>query len=350
LGIIAMSVPRLRLIAGRYFWRPTKAVKALGFANESLGSDLHTAIARARDLNKQVEKAKSGIKDSPQPKARTISALIDAYQGSAGYTALKRSTVPAYDCVLREIRSRAGDHMVADIDRAGLKETYLKLQKRGLSVANLHMRIWRMLLNVAVDSGWINANPAAKLNLTAPPERETVWTPDQAAQFCEAALADGSPQIRLAFLLAYDLGQRMGDILKLSWSNYTGNGFRIKQSKTKAHINVPFENPFLWAEIDSMDRKGALVLLMAKDRPWREAYFSHECTRIRRLAKLPEDLKFRDLRRTAATESGDGGASEDQMRAQFGWRSRQVISRYVRPTDKMAGDAQEKRRKNRSKG
>jgi hypothetical protein len=31
MGQIEVNIPRLRQIHGRYFWRPTKAVKALGF-------------------------------------------------------------------------------------------------------------------------------------------------------------------------------------------------------------------------------------------------------------------------------------------------------------------------------
>ena len=52
MGGIKVVVPRLRCIHGRYFWRPTKAVKQIGFANVPLGSDLVNAIQEARRLKR----------------------------------------------------------------------------------------------------------------------------------------------------------------------------------------------------------------------------------------------------------------------------------------------------------
>ena len=55
-----VTVKRLRYTSGRYFWRPTPAVKRLGFAAEALGSDLARAVARAQKLNDLVEQAVGG--------------------------------------------------------------------------------------------------------------------------------------------------------------------------------------------------------------------------------------------------------------------------------------------------
>ena len=44
-----VKVRRLRCIAGRYFWRPTPAIRRLGFANEALGSDLGHSMAQSVD-------------------------------------------------------------------------------------------------------------------------------------------------------------------------------------------------------------------------------------------------------------------------------------------------------------
>jgi len=55
-----VNVPRMRCIHGRYFWRPTKAVKRLGFANVALGADLLKAVQEAGRLNDEVEKVRRG--------------------------------------------------------------------------------------------------------------------------------------------------------------------------------------------------------------------------------------------------------------------------------------------------
>jgi hypothetical protein len=65
MGGIEVSVPRLRRIHGRYFWRPTKAVKQLGFANVALGGDLVKAVQEARRLNDEVQRLRRGADDRP---------------------------------------------------------------------------------------------------------------------------------------------------------------------------------------------------------------------------------------------------------------------------------------------
>jgi hypothetical protein len=38
MGEISMSVPRLRCIAGRWFWRPSASLRAKGYKNIALGT------------------------------------------------------------------------------------------------------------------------------------------------------------------------------------------------------------------------------------------------------------------------------------------------------------------------
>jgi hypothetical protein len=47
--------------------------------------------------------------------------------------------------------------------------------------------------------------------------------------------------------------------------------------------------------------------------PWDENQFRHEVRRVARLASIPDDLQFRDLRATAMTEFADAGADVIDM-------------------------------------
>lgn len=340
-----MTVPRIRVKHGAFYWQPTPAVQALGFPARPLGKDPARALQMARDLNAQVDAAKAGLDPARRPADRSLAALIDAYQLSPTYQAKAVKTRQGYGAILREIRDRAGHLPVLAIDRPGLIMTYTKLRARGLHTANAHMRVWQILMRHAHDLGWRPDNPAARLGLETPPPRETVWTPDQIAAFCAAAVAQGRPMVRLGVLLAYDLGQRPGDVLRLSWANYTGSGFRLRQRKTGARVEVPFFNPFLWSEIDQLARRGALVILReGSDQPYTIDHFKHLVIEIRRAAGLPEGLQLRDLRRTAGSEWGDAGATDDQIRGAGGWATRNQVATYVRPSSAAARGAQEARR------
>ena len=66
--MVKVNIPCLvsRRIRGKTYWtwQPTRAVKALGFAQESFGTDRDRAIIRSLELNAQVE-AERAKRDRP---------------------------------------------------------------------------------------------------------------------------------------------------------------------------------------------------------------------------------------------------------------------------------------------
>ena len=66
--MVRVNIPRLvaRRIRGKtyYTWQPTRAVKAMGFEQESFGTDRDRAIVRSLELNKAVERARRNQPDS----------------------------------------------------------------------------------------------------------------------------------------------------------------------------------------------------------------------------------------------------------------------------------------------
>ena len=55
---------------------------------------------------------------------------------------------------------------------------------------------------------------------------------------------------------------------------------------------------------------------------------------------LPERLKMKFLRHSGATELAENGATEDQIAAVTGHKSRQMLNIYVKKTKKLASSAQ----------
>lgn len=343
MGTVTIKVPRLRFIAGRYFWRPTPEVRKLGFLNEALGADLAKAVARARELNDQVEKERKRAPGEVSAVPGTVAHLVKLYRSDPRFLRLAPKTQQGYGSILDEIQRVAGKVAVKGIGRRDLVQTYRALQPRGLATAAAHMRVWRILLGFAWDEGMRNDNPARGLRLVAPPSRARVWAPAEVAAFCAQAVREGRPSLSLALRLALALGQRQGDILALSWAAFDGRGFTIEQGKTGARVIVPLPRD-LAAELGGMERKADRILVSeTSGEPWGEDHFRHEFARIRTAAGLPKDLQFRDLRRTAATEIGAAGGTDDEIRAVTGHLSRGVVAVYVRPDDRMAAAAIRKR-------
>src|SRR5215469_6414168 len=241
MGNIEVNVPRLRLVHGRYFWRPTKAIKRLGFTNVALGDDLLKAVREARRLNDQVEKVKRGADHREGPTRGSVAHVIRLYKADEAFTNLKPRTRKGYDKILHEIEKVAGAVMAAAVTRKGMKATYRALKPRGLHIAAAHMRIWSILMGVALDEGLRKAdlgNPASKLKITTPPARRRRPTYDEVMRFCEVAKENGRRSLKIAALLAFDLNQRESDVLSLARSAYDGMHVVVRQEKTGTLVKV----------------------------------------------------------------------------------------------------------------
>lgn len=343
MGEVRLKIPRLMRVKGRYYWRPATALKTRGFRVTALGTDLEQAIAKAKVLNLEADAGKQDIalaKAAPG----TVKALIAAYQVDPLFTSLAPATQKQYRRILREIESREGTTQVSEFERADLKAIYRAAQQRGLATANAIIRVWRLLFSYAMDAGEIDSNPASKMRLAGIAPRSRIWTLAEIEKFHAAAMEKGRPSVGLAVLLAWDLGQRQSDILRLTWSDWNGTTFSVRQGKTGARVQVPISDEVRHIVESTVRTSTQVVVSEATGKPFKPDHFRHEFAAIRDAAGLPTGLQFRDLRRTAATELGDAGATDDEIRSVTGHLSRNIVAVYVRPTSVQAEAAQNKRR------
>lgn len=131
--------------------------------------------------------------------------------------------------------------------------------------------------------------------------------------------------------------------MTLRWSDYEDGTFYITQRKTGTKVAAPVSHE-MHAVLNSMSRSAIqAVVAEGTGHPYKSSYFSHEFARIRSLAGLPDYLQAPDFRRTAATELGQAGATDDEIRAVTGHKSRGIVAVYVRPDAGMGKAGQAKR-------
>lgn len=335
-------VRHLHRLKGRWYWIPSKSAKKLGFKSAPLGADLHKATQKAEELNKQLDAERERIPTKARP--RSIADLVETYRGSPQFEDRAPKTRKDYGAILDRIKAKYGRVMVASIERDEVVEMYAKLRtSTGEAMAAAIMRVWRILLGFAYDSGWRKDNPAKGLKLKTIAPRDQKWSEAQVRTFCDQAEKEGLFSMSLAVDIAYDLAQRQGDVIKLRWPQWTGGGFVLRQGKTKTPVAVPV-SPRVALLINAMIRTDGEILICEKtNAPWKLDHFRHEFARIRKAAGLPSDLQYRDLRRTALTEAGAAGATDAELQAVGGHKSRDMLSTYVVPTPEMAASAQSKR-------
>lgn len=350
MGRNTVKVPRLCRRQSGWYWISTPSVKALGFSPVALGRDTSAAVGRATELNAAVAAARSRSTPAPPPSG-SVAELVALYQESDRWMVLADKTREGYAGYLREIAGdaakpgKAAHIKVATITRVDMVRMYEALRRAySVSAAAARMRVWRLLIGFAYDTGAIAENPAKSLRIKSTTPRRQTWTPEQVDILCAHCEKVGRPSISLAVRLMYDTAQRPGDILALQWQQWDGDAWHIRQSKTKARVAVSVMPRTADALMAIRQPIGPVIVSERTGLAYSIGNFSHQATSVRRSAGLPEDLQIRDLRRTALTEAGQGGATVHELRALSGHMNSGTLDTYVTPTTAAAGAANRKRR------
>lgn len=339
----------------RYYWVPTKKLQDAGFLIRRLPDAPDEAVRTAEALNAELDRWYRG-EAGAAPAARTgsLRALDDLFQRDESFRQLAERSKRDYLYTIRPALDWAGDEPVAGIQLRAIKAWQRMLvETKGVANARNAIAALRRLLSFGREEGWIAENPALRLRVRQPESRSRVWTAAEVETFCTAATQAGRPSLALAVMLGWCLGQRPADLRTLAWTAYEAGSqptMAIRQAKTGKLVLVPVL-PELQLLLDATPRLSTqIVVSEITGRPYRESDFQHSFARVRSAAALPEDLQFRDLRRSVATALGAAGCTDDQIRAITGHVTREVVAVYVRPDTTFARAAMDRLRLARGNG
>ncbi len=155
MGRVGVTIPYLRQTPSGFYWEPSRKVKALGFAAESLGKEEAKAFARARKLNDQVAAEMRG--DAPEPAAPiegTVAWMIGEYKKSKRWKRLEPATQRGYRQCLSEIEEWGGDKRVEAITRKAAKKWQENIEERAPAFAAAIIRVLRVVMHFARDEGY----------------------------------------------------------------------------------------------------------------------------------------------------------------------------------------------------
>jgi len=302
-----------------YYWQPARVLRKAGFEPRRLAertNDLADAVREAEDLNRQLDAWRTGQGPAPiQP--GTMPWLVKLYRSDDRYTGLAARTQRSYDQHIRVIEAwsaRAGHPQLKIISRKAC-QTFYRSMRATPAKATAVLRILHIVLQFAVDEGEITLNPAVKMRLKGSRARDQVWTPEQIDTFVAAAEANGRRSIGLAVRLGEGLGQRLGDVLRMAWTAYSGGLVRLRQRKTGKLIDVPVTDRLRLALDQAHRTATTMVVSETTGRPYIEQNFAVLFRGIATAAGLPPELQFRDLRRTAVVRLAEAGCSVPEIAA-----------------------------------
>jgi integrase len=347
--------------SSRYYWQPSNELRAAGWRVNPLGSDHAAALAKAEQINAEVDAWRAGqdAPGAPPAAARrgkaaapgSVEALVAAYKRSRFWTKLAPATQRQYGWCLDAITAWAGDQPARAITPPAVQAFYAaqmsRVEGKGKArrvietpaKAAAAVRVLRLLLQAGVRMGFVTHNAAIKPGLVVTRQREPrIWTPAEVRHMAAAADALGWRSIGTAIVLNDWIGQREADVLALRpWAVETAS-LRLTPNKTRhstgrtvvlpVHL-VPHLVERLRAE--AMREKAAPVVKLRPGKEevpvllrhektgaaWNEHTFRHVFADIREAAAagiqapdgseiLPPmpscaDLRFMELRHTAVT-------------------------------------------------
>ena len=315
---------------GRPRWEPGPGLRAKGWKGQNLQDEdgrwlgLEAAIAAAGAINTQVATSAPG-KTKPQRRRqpRTVDRLCAEYfERSPKFKRKRGSTQADYRKKAKVFREWCGDAPVKAIDKPTMHRFYEHLYvTRGHAMANGVLRVASVVLSHGVRVGWLDTNPAFKLELEGLAPRVVLWLPEEVKHLVETAEAMGEHGVADAFVIAIHTAQRQGDVLSLPQFIFTRDRIALTQSKTGAHVDVKC-TPQLTARIAGMrarrktnhwDNVPTMVVDDRTGMPFNSHTFRHRFAGVRAAAalKMPAiaSKQFMDTRDTAITRLAMAGNS-----------------------------------------
>lgn len=223
-----------------YVWNNRHAAKS-GLVREWLGTDLAAAIARAESLNALWDEIRTKSDTKPGPRPGTVQWMVDFIERGIDHLEKPKKLQKEIGLAFRYLeKSPLASRPIADITGSDIKLFHKKvMDARGVAYAQRIMKWLRFLLNEAVWEKKIASSPMEGMRVRRPAARQVVWFEDEVAAVIAQAERDGRPSLGLAFRLAYDLGQRQGDVLAMTREQYVNGEMLVRQGKTGAVVRVP---------------------------------------------------------------------------------------------------------------
>src|SRR5215831_10610994 len=271
---------------------------------------------------------------SVRTKPGTIAALITRLIASGAFQIARGSTQAQYMRILNMLREQFGDLPIAKLERQHVK---LMLEGKAAtpSVARTMLRILRLLIVDAIDSGFRRDDPSIGLKVKLPKsDGFPTWEDDEIAHF-ETAYPLGTKE-RMALALLLNFAARCSDVVQVGPGNVRGDALTYVQKKTGAKLTIPMLDETA-AAIAAMGASAHLVFLVndngaAFTEESFSKWFRKRCRAIGldRASPTGKKISPHGLRKAACVRLAYAGCTTNEIAAISGHKSLKEIERYTR--------------------
>lgn len=257
--------------------------------------------------------------------ALTVAGLIDKYERSEEWKKLSKGSQQIYGLTLNRVRDQLGKLRVEKVGRAHVREV-LNNRIVGNGARNIFLALVGILYTWAKDNELVpdSVNPTGGIKPFPIGEHEP-WP----EKLIEDALAADEPRIRLAVHLLLYTGQRIGDVMKMRWSDIKDGQISVTQQKTGKELRFPMHSK-LASELERTPKRGITIITNWMGRQMRPDIIRKELKAFaaeRGFSAVPHGL-----RKSAVHALLQAECSADQVMAITG-QSRRMVDHYAKKID-----------------
>ena len=338
-----------------YRYNPPKRFIEEGVVyRKELGTGLRTACSIATKMNNEIEEY---LKQTSQVVMHnpTVQGLYQEYLLSNDFNMLREKTQKDYIYFFKIMLDTnfIGRKDYRKINTQMCKIAYEEWVKRGIQFANHILSVSSRLYKYAIEMGYTELNPFKNVTRKTVITERIIWTKEEVKKFLDVAYADYNYRsIGLIAHMAYEFGQRIGDMRLLEWDSikFELKQLHLKQSKKRKEVFLPIENN-LFAMLQKQHTDfGFQKYVAPRIKPIRDNFVPYSlyavsilANEVGRKAGLREELQLMHLRATAITEMNEARVGLGQIMSVSGHSNPQSVKPYLKHTFKSANYALTKR-------
>ena len=253
----------------------------------------------------------------------TLTQIVDFYLHSDVYRRLSSSSQRDYEthlqaAILTEVEGKTlGGYRCKNLKVRHITQAYEQWLQVGTRTANYRRSVLSAAWKHAMRHDVMIHNPIALVQTVTEKPRRVHWSREQVSIFLDTAYSDFRwRSIGLIVHMAYDWGQRVGDVRLLTWDKLDLDQCRLDftQSKRNAEVHLPIAADLCRMLRQQKEDFGFQEYVVPRVKPRAGAYTPYDkeeislhINKILDEANLPKELTAMDLRRTAVTEMMEGG-------------------------------------------
>ncbi|MEP3429457.1 MAG: integrase [Roseibium sp.] len=278
--------------------------------------------------------ALSGTEQPAKPRSRhsqnTLGWLFDMYERSAKFAALSEGTRRARSNIIKAIIAKNGKVHLGEITEKAIRKGR---EKRSATpeAANNFLKTMKAALAWGVDSGLIDHDPARNVKkIPTKTDGFVPWTEEDIAAFEATHPLGTMARLALDIILCTSFRRKDGHLLG---KQHVRDGvIRYRTSKQGVWVELPLQ-PRLEQSIEATET-GDLTFLVTQ----RGKHFSSASSLGNTFRKWCDEAgvtkSIHGIRKFNAEVVAEGGATESEMMALFGWQTADMATLYSRKANR----------------